>query len=106
MNQNPSSEAAHFSVKKTGVCIQKLRLFSRHEAEAFTVFDWASATRGDKRRMHDSMVLTFEPFLSRGGRWITSRDDDDWTLFSAPVAPVVQYENTVVATRCGAINVT
>lgn len=63
-------------------------------------------TKGDKRRMHDGMVLTVEPFLSLGSRWATSRDDDDWTLYSAPVAPVVQYEHTVVATRRGAIIVT
>jgi hypothetical protein len=29
-----------------GGCGQKLGLFSRHKAEAFTVFDWASATKG------------------------------------------------------------
>ena len=63
-------------------------------------------TRGDKRRMHDGLVLTVEPFLSRGGRWATSGTDDDWTLYSEPVAPVVQYEHTVVATRRGAIVVT
>jgi len=27
-------------------CGQKLGLFSRHKAEAFTVLDWASATKG------------------------------------------------------------
>lgn len=63
-------------------------------------------TRGDKRRMHGGLVLTVEPFLSRGGRWATSGTDDDWTLYSEPVAPVVQYEHTVVATRRGAIVVT
>ena len=63
-------------------------------------------TKGDKRRIHDGLVLTVEPFLSRGGRWATSRADDDWTLYSAPAAPVVQYEHTVVATRRGPIIVT
>ena len=31
---------------------------------------------------------------------------DEWTLFSQPRAPVVQYEHTVVATDRGAIIVT
>ena len=63
-------------------------------------------TKGDKRRMHKGLVLTVEPFLSQGGRWAASRADDDWTLYSEPAAPVVQYEHTVVATRRGAIIVT
>lgn len=62
-------------------------------------------TRGDRRRMHDGLVLTVEPFLSCGGRWATS-GADDWTLYSQPAAPVVQYEHTVVATRRGPIVVT
>ncbi|MCG6112268.1 MAG: type I methionyl aminopeptidase [Paracoccus sp.] len=63
-------------------------------------------TRGDRRRMHDGLVLTVEPFLSRGGRWAAPGADDDWTLYSQPAAPVVQYEHTVVATRRGPIVVT
>jgi methionyl aminopeptidase len=63
-------------------------------------------TRGDKRRMHDGLVLTVEPFLSRGGRWATSGDKDNWTLYCKPKAPVVQYEHTVVATRRGPVIVT
>lgn len=63
-------------------------------------------TRGDRRRLHDGLVLTVEPFLSQGGRWARSGDADDWTLFSHPPAPVVQYEHTVVTTRRGAIILT
>lgn len=63
-------------------------------------------TRGDRRRIHDGMVLTVEPFLSRGGHWADTRGKDDWTLYSTPKAPVVQYEHTVVATRKGPIIVT
>lgn len=63
-------------------------------------------TKGDKRRMHDGLVLTVEPFLSRGGRWATSAPGDEWTLYSLPKAPVVQYEHTVVATRRGPVVVT
>ncbi|KAA2315059.1 type I methionyl aminopeptidase [Pseudooceanicola sediminis] len=65
-------------------------------------------TRGDKRRIANGLVLTVEPFLSRGGLWADTGDtgDDEWTLFSTPPAPVVQYEHTVVATRRGALIVT
>jgi methionyl aminopeptidase len=62
-------------------------------------------TRGDKRRMNKGLVLTIEPFLSSGGLWATEREDE-WTLYSEPAAPVVQYEHTVVATDRGAIIVT
>lgn len=62
-------------------------------------------TRGDKRRIHKGLVLTVEPFLSKGGLW-AAEGDDGWTLYSEPAAPVVQYEHTVVATDRGAIIVT
>ncbi|MHB0777587.1 type I methionyl aminopeptidase [Halomonas sp. WWR20] len=62
-------------------------------------------TRGDKRRINKGLVLTIEPFLSKGGHWATE-GDDGWTLYSEPRAPVVQYEHTVVATDRGAIVVT
>lgn len=63
-------------------------------------------TKGDKRRMHDGLVLTIEPFLSHGGMRATTGTKDAWTLFSEPSAPVVQYEHTVVATRQGAVIIT
>ena len=62
-------------------------------------------TRHDKRRINKGLVLTVEPFLSTGGHWATD-GDDDWTLYSEPRAPVVQYEHTVVATDRGALVVT
>lgn len=62
-------------------------------------------TRGDRRRMHKGLVLTVEPFLSRGGTWAAT-GADDWTLYSEPPAPVVQYEHTVVATNRRPIIVT
>jgi methionyl aminopeptidase len=62
-------------------------------------------TRGDKRRIQKGLVLTVEPFLSKGGIWANA-GDDKWTLYSEPSAPVVQYEHTVVATDRGAIIVT
>ncbi|PLS20922.1 type I methionyl aminopeptidase [Neptunicoccus cionae] len=62
-------------------------------------------TRGDKRRINKGLVLTVEPFLSSGGIWATEREDQ-WTLYSEPAAPVVQYEHTIVATDRGPITVT
>ncbi|OSP53587.1 type I methionyl aminopeptidase [Pseudoruegeria sp. SK021] len=62
-------------------------------------------TRGDKRRINKGLVLTVEPFLSKGGLWATD-GEDGWTLYSEPTAPVVQFEHTVVATDRGAIVVT
>lgn len=67
------------------------------------VATWPS--RGDTRRMHKGLVLTVEPFLSRGGTWAT-QGRDGWTLYADPPAPAVQYEHTVVATDRGAIIVT
>ncbi|QHQ36881.1 type I methionyl aminopeptidase [Algicella marina] len=62
-------------------------------------------TRQDKRRIEKGMVLTVEPFLSRGGLW-ASEGADGWTLYSEPRAPAVQYEHTVVATDKRAIILT
>jgi methionyl aminopeptidase len=73
-----------------------------HEAPA-EVPTWP--TRGDRRRIHKGLVLTVEPFLSTGGVWATG-GEDDWTLYSDPSAPVVQYEHTVVATERGPIILT
>ncbi|OYU39346.1 MAG: type I methionyl aminopeptidase [Pseudorhodobacter sp. PARRP1] len=60
----------------------------------------------DKRRIHAGLVLTVEPFLSRGARWADTHVGDDWTLYAKPQAPVVQYEHTIVATTRGPIIVT
>lgn len=61
--------------------------------------------RTERRSIHDGLVFTIEPFLSMGGAF-AGIGDDDWTLFSEPGAPTVQYEHTVVATRNGALVVT
>lgn len=61
--------------------------------------------RGEKRRIGKGLVLTVEPFLSKGGLW-ADEGSDGWTLYSQPSAPVVQYEHTVVATDRGAIVLT
>ncbi len=62
-------------------------------------------TRGETRRINKGLVLTVEPFLSKGGLW-AAEGEDGWTLYSKPSAPVVQYEHTVVATDRGAIVLT
>lgn len=62
-------------------------------------------TRSDRRRITRGLVLTVEPFLSRGGLW-AEEGGDGWTLYSSPAAEVVQYEHTVVATDRGAMVVT
>ena len=75
---------------------------SLHEAPE-SIPTWP--TRGERRRIRKGMVLTVEPFLSRGGRW-ASEGEDGWTLYAEPAAPVVQYEHTVVATERGALVLT
>ena len=59
----------------------------------------------EQRKMHDGLVFTIEPFLSMGADW-ADLEDDDWTLYSVPSAPTVQYEHTVVATRRGPMIIT
>jgi len=56
--------------------------------------------------MRHGMVLTVEPFLARGGLWADTVAGDDWTLYSTPRSPVVQYEHTVIATRRGPVILT
>ncbi|WP_283178163.1 type I methionyl aminopeptidase [Gemmobacter sp. 24YEA27] len=75
---------------------------SLHE-EPTEIATWP--TRGDRRRIEKGLVLTVEPFLSTGGLWADA-GEDGWTLYSAPMAPVVQYEHTVVATGSQAIILT
>lgn len=61
--------------------------------------------RSERRRMHDGLVFTIEPFLSLGAEW-ADMAGDPWTLLSRPSAPTVQYEHTVVATKRGPLVVT
>ncbi|GLQ54344.1 type I methionyl aminopeptidase [Devosia nitrariae] len=62
--------------------------------------------RSDRRRMHEGLVFTVEPFLSLGAEWAEDDGKDPWTLYSVPKAPTVQYEHTVIATRNGPLVVT
>lgn len=52
----------------------------------------------DKRRFHKGMVLTLEPFLTTGPRYVTTADDG-WTLLSVRGAVTAQYEHTLVVTE-------
>jgi len=75
---------------------------SLHE-EPTEIATWPD--KHEKRRMAEGMVFTVEPFLSLGAQWAEG-GDDDWTLYSEPRAPTVQYEHTVVVTRNGPLVVT
>ncbi|MBS1184061.1 MAG: methionine aminopeptidase [Proteobacteria bacterium] len=59
----------------------------------------------ERRVITDGLVFTVEPFLSLGAEWAED-GDDDWTLYSEPRAPTVQFEHTIVATRNGPVVVT
>ena len=62
--------------------------------------------RSERRIATEGLVLTVEPFLSLGADWAENGDDDDWTLFAEPLAPTVQYEHTIIATRSGPVVLT
>ncbi|MBX5459496.1 MAG: type I methionyl aminopeptidase [Steroidobacteraceae bacterium] len=52
----------------------------------------------DRRRLHEGMVITIEPFLSTRARHATEADDG-WTLKGPPGTFAAQYEHTLVITR-------
>lgn len=56
----------------------------------------------ERRRIKDGLVFTLEPFLSTGASWAVD-SKDGWTLFADRIAPTVQYEHTLVATRRGVV---
>jgi len=59
----------------------------------------------DRRRIHEGMVFTIEPFLSLGDDWV-EETGDGWTLRPVGGKPAVQYEHTLVATRRGPVVLT
>ena len=75
---------------------------SLHEAPT-EIATWPDAS--ERRVMTDGLVFTVEPFLSLGANW-AENGDDDWTLYSEPRAPTVQFEHTVVATKNGPLILT
>ncbi len=61
--------------------------------------------RQDRRRLHEGMVFTIEPFLSTGAEW-AEESGDGWTLMTPPEYLTAQYEHSLVVTRSGAIVLT
>lgn len=59
----------------------------------------------ERRRIHEGMVFTIEPFLSLGSEWAVD-GDDEWTLRADTGRPTVQFEHTLVATKRGAMVLT
>jgi methionyl aminopeptidase len=60
----------------------------------------------ETRIMEEGLVFTIEPFLSLGGNFAEDGKDDNWTLFSSPSAPTVQFEHTIVVTKNGPLILT
>jgi methionyl aminopeptidase len=75
---------------------------SLHE-EPKEIATWPDSS--ERRVMTKGLVFTVEPFLSLGAEWAED-SEDPWTLLSAPSAPTVQYEHTVVAMPNGPLVVT
>ncbi|MBW8815102.1 MAG: type I methionyl aminopeptidase [Caulobacterales bacterium] len=73
-----------------------------HE-EPKEIATWAD--RAERRRIHEGLVFTLEPFLSLGADWV-DETGDGWTLRPPEGQPTVQYEHTLVATRSGPLVVT
>tara|TARA_R110000868_G_scaffold25090_5_gene97953 strand:+ start:690 stop:1436 length:747 start_codon:yes stop_codon:yes gene_type:complete len=61
--------------------------------------------RSERRRMHDGLVFTIEPFLSRGATY-ADESDDGWTLVADLPVPTVQYEHSLVVTKSGPVILT
>lgn len=61
--------------------------------------------KSERRRIHDGLVFTIEPFLSLGADWV-EETGDGWTLRPPGGQPTVQYEHTLMATPRGAVVVT
>ncbi|MDB5654820.1 MAG: map [Tardiphaga sp.] len=59
----------------------------------------------DRRRIHEGLVFTIEPFLSLGADWV-EQQDDGWSLRPPLLQPTVQFEHTLVATSGGPLILT
>lgn len=75
---------------------------SLHE-EPTSIATWDDPS--ERRRIHEGLVFTIEPFLSMGSGWAVE-GDDEWTLRADTGRPTVQYEHTLVATKRGALVLT
>lgn len=54
----------------------------------------------DKRKIEKDLVITIEPFISRGSEQIV-QSDDGWTLIPTPEADTVQFEHSMIVTATG-----
>lgn len=52
----------------------------------------------DRRRLHNGLVITIEPFLSNGAR-LVEEGPDGWSLLTASKYVTAQYEHTIVITN-------
>ncbi|MDO8420982.1 MAG: type I methionyl aminopeptidase [Parvibaculum sp.] len=75
---------------------------SLHE-EPESIATWRD--RSERRRMHDGLVFTIEPFLSCGATY-ADESDDGWTLLADRPVPTVQYEHSLVVTKSGPVILT
>ena len=64
---------------------------------------WRDAS--ERRRLHEGLVFTIEPFLSCGASF-AEEAEDGWTLLADRPAPTVQYEHSMVVTRNGPLILT
>ncbi len=102
---NIGNAIGHFARKRGYTLIRNLASHGVGRALHEYPEEIATWPNRDKRRIHNGLVLTVEPFLSRGARF-ANQARDGWTLHADPKAPVVQYEHTIVATDRGPIIVT
>lgn len=54
--------------------------------------------RRDKRKLHEGLVITIEPFLSTKANWVEELDDG-WTLAAPAPNLSAQFEHTMVITK-------
>jgi methionyl aminopeptidase len=59
----------------------------------------------ERRRLSKGLVMTIEPFLTTGVRWV-EQGPDGWTLSVPSGQLVVQHEHTLIVTDDGALVVT
>ncbi|WII73590.1 type I methionyl aminopeptidase [Bdellovibrio sp. 22V] len=61
--------------------------------------------KADKRRLKEGHVITIEPFLSTGARFV-DEEPDNWTLVAGKEHRTAQFEHTMVAMKDRALIVT
>lgn len=66
---------------------------------------WNHFVRSERQMLSDGLVITIEPFLTRGRAKIVEADDG-WTLYTSDGAPMAQFEHTIVITRGAPIIIT